>query len=331
MDHFEGHTVANTAYVDASRVAEKLDNYDVTVQQAAIAHQEEKDQSLWDAIKENKKAVAWSMALSASLIMEGYDLVIINSFYGQDQFQHRYGQPKGDGTYFISAPWQTGLSNTALCGQIIGLAFNGWLSQKFGYRKTMMGAMAFMAAAIFPVFFAPSLPILSFGEVMCGLPWGIFQTLSTAYAADICPMVLRPLLTTYVNMCWGFGILYSSGVARAAISLTGEKAYKLPFALQWIWPVPLFLVTFFCPESPWWLIRQGRREDAKHSLPRLTQASVYTDEQAERQLALLEHTNAVERATVEGASYLDCFRGSNLRRTEIACAVWAIQWWCGNR
>ena len=35
--------------------------------------------------------------------------------------------------------------------------------------------MAWMAVAIFIPFFAPSLGVLAFGEVMCGISWGVFQ------------------------------------------------------------------------------------------------------------------------------------------------------------
>lgn len=321
---------SNVAKADVNKVAQLINHYEDKVSDAANAHEQDKQLHVWDALKKHKKAVFWSMALSTSLVMEGYDLVIINSFYGQEQFQRKYGTLTADGKYAITAPWQTGLSNSALVGQIIGLAINGYLSQRIGYRKTMMGAMVFMAAAIFIVFFAPSLPVLAFAEAMCGLPWGVFQTLSTAYAADICPISLRPLLTSYVNMCWGFGILISSGVARAAIDLPGSKAYKLPFALQWIWPVPLFLVAYFCPESPYWLIRKGRREEAIQSLVRLSKESPTRERECERHAALLEHTDAIERAETEGTSYLDCFRGVNRRRTEIACAIFAFQWWSGN-
>lgn len=38
-----------------------------------------------------------------------------------------------------------------------------------------------------------------------GIPWGIFQTLTTAYAAEICPMALRAHLTSFVNICWASG------------------------------------------------------------------------------------------------------------------------------
>jgi len=47
--------------------------------------------------------------------------------------------------------------------------------------------------------------MLLVGEILCGLPWGVFQTITTAYAAEVTPVALRPYLTTYVNLCWVMG------------------------------------------------------------------------------------------------------------------------------
>lgn len=49
----------------------------------------------------------------------------------------------------------------------------------------------------------------------------------------------------------------------------------------------------------------------------------------EESLALIQFTNEVEIRETQGTSYLDCFRKSNLRRTEIACVVWIAQVFCG--
>lgn len=46
-------------------------------------------------------------------------------------------------------------------------------------------------------------------------------------------------------------------------------------------------------------------------------------------VALMQHTNEAEKNLEVGTSYLSCFRGSDLRRTEIACVVWMIQSICG--
>lgn len=319
----------NVTRIDAQKVAQKIDNYDAVVDAAAEATHADHQMTVWQALKRNKKAVGWSMLLSTSLIMEGYDLVIINSFYGQPQFQEHYGKYDATkGKYYIPASWQSGLTNGALCGQIIGLLFNAWASQRFGYRRTMAGAMIWMACAIFPLFFAPNLPVLIAGEILCGFSWGIFQTLSTAFAADILPIALRPLLTSYVNMCWGLGILLSSGVARGALELVGAKAFHIPFALQWIWPIPLCIGALLAPESPWWLIRKGRLEDAANSIRRLNSKEV-TEHEIQNQLAMMQHTDAIEKSETEGTSIVECFRGTNLRRTEIGCAIFAIQYLAG--
>lgn len=46
-------------------------------------------------------------------------------------------------------------------------------------------------------------------------------------------------------------------------------------------------------------------------------------------LNMMALTNEHERLVNNGTSYLDCFKGTDLRRTEIACAVWVIQVWTG--
>lgn len=194
----------------------------------------------------------------------------------------------------------------------------------------MMFFMAWMTVTIFIPFFAPSLSVLAFGGFLCGIPWGVFQTLSTSYASEVVPTVLRPYVTAYVCMCWGAGILLSSGVVRAVVNVEGDLGWRLPFALQWVWPVPLFLAAYFAPESPWNCVRRGKTEEARKSLFRLRQDTPERTQQVESSLALIEYTTELERHETENASFADCFRGTSLRRTEINCVVWAAQILCGN-
>lgn len=42
-------------------------------------------------------------------------------------------------------------------------------------------------------------------------------------------------------------------------------------------------------------------------------------------IALIEHTNELEKSMKEGVTYLDCFRGVDLRRTEIVVGIWLVQ------
>ncbi len=62
------------------------------------------------------------------------------------QFQRKYGGLQSDGSYQIPARWQAGLSNGTQCGQIVGLIINGWVSERFGYRWTVIVCLTMIAA-----------------------------------------------------------------------------------------------------------------------------------------------------------------------------------------
>jgi SP family general alpha glucoside:H+ symporter-like MFS transporter len=111
--------------------------------------------------------------------------------------------------------------------------------------------------------------------------------------------------------------------------LDNKWTYKIPFACQWAWPLPIILGAVFAPESPWWLVRKGRVDDAKKALLRLT-SRANPDFSADDTIIMIERTNEYERRITHGTSYSDCFKGENLRRTEIVCMVWAIQILCGS-
>lgn len=149
----------------------------------------------------------------------------------------------------------------------------------------------------------------------------LVQTLSTTYASEVVPTVLRPYVTAYVCMCWGAGILLSSGVVRAVAGIDGDLAWRLPFALQWVWPIPLFIGAYLAPESPWNAVRRNKMDLARKSLTRLHQDTPDKEQTVEASLAYIKYVTDLEQAETANASFLDCFRGTNLRRTEIVSEV----------
>lgn len=91
-----------------------------------------------------------------------------------------------------------------------------------------------------------------------------------------------------------------------------------------MWPVFLIPLIFFAPESPWYLVRQGRLEEAEAS-PRRFQGRKATHIDPKKTLAAIVYTNNLEEQLFVGTSYWDCFKGFELRRTEIACMCFAGQ------
>lgn len=321
---------------DADMERDKAAN--AVIGSARAAAEKEQQMTLMEGVRMYPKAIAWSVLISTCIVMEGYDVCLINNFYGFSQFNRKYGQQLASGEYQVPASWQSGLSNGANCGELIGLMLNGWISERLGYRYTVIGCLMAVTGFIAIFFTAESTGALLAAEILCGIPWGVFQTLTITYASEVCPVALRGHLTTYVNACWGIGQLIGIGVIMGMLDRDDQWAYRIPYALQWIWPVPLIVGIAFAPESPWWLVRRGRVDDAKRSLLRLTSPRLLDSRGADgskafdpdETIAMMVHTTALEANATKGASYLDCFRGTNLRRTEIVCMVWAIQNLSGN-
>lgn len=175
---------------------------------------------------------------------------------------------------------------------------------------------------IFILFFAPSAPVLLVGQILCGFTWGVFATTGPAYASEVCPLALRGVLTCYVNLCWAIGQFIASGALYGLLKIENEWSYRIAYALQWIWPVPLFILILFAPESPWWLVRNGKMDDAHKALGKLDNKD---RESHQKTVAQMKQTLDIEKEMDAGSSYLDCFRGVDRRRTEIVCLAFAGQ------
>jgi MFS family permease len=73
---------------------------------------------------------------------------------------------------FIVSP----LFQAANCGEIIGLFVNGFVSERFGYKRTVLACLIIMAGLIAIPVTANSVHALLAYYLLAGIPWGIWQT-----------------------------------------------------------------------------------------------------------------------------------------------------------
>ena len=125
------------------------------------------------------------------------------------------------------------------------------------------------------------------------------------------------------------GQFIAAGVNRSSITRNDQWAYRIPFAVQWVWPVPILIGVIFAPESPWWHVRRGDKNAARAALIRLTSPEKDPAFDPDNTIAMIEYTNDLEKHMSEGTRYVDCFKGVDLRRTEIVCCTWIAQTICG--
>lgn len=317
---------------------------------ANAAQQAEHRETVSVAIRKHPRAIFWALIVALSVIMEGYDTILISNFYAYPSFVRKYGTyyPNVSGSitdkYQVSAAWQSGIGNASTVGGFVGGLLNGYLVDRFGKKRVMLSSLTVLVGFIFIVFFANDKVTLLLGEFLCGLPWGVFATLSPAYASEVMPLALRGYLTSYTQLWYvvlaslkcpkdaataspsfsgadlrvsfALGQLIAAGVLAGMVHVPGPWSYHGPFAIQWFWPAILIPILLFAPESPWDLVRHSRIEDARRSVRKLHNG---TTEELESILALIIHTDnqEIEMLNIK-TSFKMCFVGVEARRTEIA-------------
>ncbi|MCM3268528.1 sugar porter family MFS transporter [Paenibacillus elgii] len=157
--------------------------------------------------------------------------------------------------------------SSLIIGCIAGAAVSGMLSDRFGRRKVLIAAAAlFIIGSV-----GSAIPATFTGYIIArmigGIGIGITSTLCPLYNAEIAPARYRGRLVALNQFATVTGIFLvyfvNSGIAGYA-----DDAWNIATGWRWMFgvgvlPGLLFLVLlFFVPESPRWLIKQGRPVEA---------------------------------------------------------------------
>ncbi|BEI85680.1 hypothetical protein CcaverHIS002_0510810 [Cutaneotrichosporon cavernicola] len=323
LDTEAGKSFAHNVHLEHMDNLKKTDGWDQLRADAIEGEEAEQALTLRESFKLYPTAIFWSFAMSLVIIMEGYDTALLGNILALETYRQKFGVFTEGVGWQLTPAWQTAVGQAPTIGNVIGIFIASWFQDKYGYRKTIMINLVLMSAFIFVVFFSPSIEVLFVGELLCGIPWGAFSSSAVSYASEIAPVSLRGYLTTYINLCWVIGQFISAGVLVGVQTRTDMWSYKIPWAIQWVWPVPLFILAWLAPESPWFFVRQGRLPEAEAAVSRLQ--GKHDKVTPANTVAMMVRTNQFEIDTETGSSYIDCLRGVDRRRTEIACIAWAAQ------
>jgi len=194
-------------------------------------------------------------------------------------------------------------------------------------------------ATIFIMFFANSLPVFFASQLLEGIPWGIFIANAPAYCSEIVPMRLRAPATQVLSFFWAVGAVIVGAVTFFYNPRLDTSAYRfvpiffpfqadsfrIPTALQWMFPTPLAVLMFIAPESPWWLTRKGRYDQAARSVERLGRRSLVNSTEA---VAMMRRV--IDAESESAPRLIELFKKTDLRRTAIVCGIYASQNLAGN-
>ncbi|KAI1759021.1 general substrate transporter [Hypoxylon sp. FL1150] len=295
---------------------------------AINAENSEHNMGVLEAVRAYPMATFWAFVMSFTIIMESYDVFLCNNFVALPAFKNKYGiYDEGTNGYVITTGWQSALQVSGQLGALIGVFLAGPLTSRIGYRWATITALMLLNCFIFVFYFAETLPVIFVSQILEGLPWGIFIANAPAYCSEIVPIKLRAPATQMLQMFWAIGSIVVGAVTYVYNTDLDDNAYKIPIALQWMFPTPLAILLFIAPESPWWLVRKGRLEEAAKAVGRLGHKSRLDN--TKETVAMMRRVVELEKTEKEPTLF-ELFKGRDLYRTLIVCGVYASQNLTGN-
>ena len=194
-------------------------------------------------------------ALSGFLF--GFDTAIIN---GAIVFLRRHFRWTEIETEFAAG--------SLLAGCALGAAAAGALSDRFGRKIVLLLSAVIFALSSVATALPNGLGEFVAARVVAGTAIGIASMLAPLYIAEVSPAAIRGRLVSMNQLAIVLGILVSYLVGWALAGL-GEESWRWMFAAAAVPSVAFFGALFFVPESPRWLVKEGRHDEAAHILARL--------------------------------------------------------------
>ncbi len=245
---------------------------------------------------DHNKAVALAIAAAVGGFLFGFDSSVING--AVDAIED---------TFELNAT----LTGFAVAVALLGCAFGAWaggrLADRWGRPRVMLlGAILFFVSSLGSGF-AFAVWDLIFWRIVGGIGIGIASVIAPAYIAEIAPAAMRGRLGSLQQLAITLGIFAAllsdalfanlSGGANEP-SLFGLAAWRWMFIVAVIPAAVYGILALRIPESPRYLVAEGRPDEAVKVLTRV----LGPDEDPRARVRDIEKTIETDKALADQAS-----------------------------
>ncbi len=198
----------------------------------------------------------------------------------------------------------------ALGGSLLG----GYLADHYGRRRAvLMAGILFVLGALLQAL-APGVAILVLGRVVVGFGVGVAAVAAPLYGSELAPAAHRGRFVSAYQLAITIGIFLAYLVNAG---LAADDSWRWMLGVSAVPGILLVLVGALGVESPRWLVKAGRRDEARAVLGR-----VWPDGDSAAQLAAIEHTLDKEAGA---ASWREVFNPAWRRPLVIALGLAIFQ------
>ncbi|MUT67219.1 sugar porter family MFS transporter [Paenibacillus sp. NEAU-GSW1] len=229
-----------------------------------------------------------SMIAALGGLLFGFDTAVVSGAIGfmQDRFELNE----------VQVGWAV---SSLIIGCIFGAGFSGVLSDRFGRKKVLIAAAILFIIGSLGSAIPDTFTGYIIARIIGGIGIGITSTLCPLYNAEIAPAKYRGRLVALNQFATVTGIFLVYFI-NSGIAGWGDDAWDIASAWRWMFGIGVlpgvlfFILLFFVPESPRWLIKQGRSLDALNILLR-----IHGEEAAKQEVLDIKQSFAQENGSMK--------------------------------
>jgi sugar porter (SP) family MFS transporter len=275
----------------------------------------------------NKQFILYITMVSAmGGLLFGYDWVVIG---GAKPFYERYfdivAQPSLQG-------W---VMSSALIGCLVGAAMSGYLADRFGRKKPLIIAAFFFTASAIGTGLVDNITPFIVYRLIGGIGIGLASGISPMYIAEMAPAEKRGRLVSVNQLTIVIGILAAqivnylvaepvpAGATDQFIldSWNGQMGWRWMFWAETVPALLFFVLAFFIPESPRFLMKTGNYSSSSKVLEKIG-GKIYAE-------TVMEQIGKTLHEPHKKISWKD-LNAKKLRPMMVIGVVLAVfQQWCG--
>lgn len=257
----------------------------------------------------------------------------MGSVLALNSFKIDFGLPLGKSGFASDKNSQVSSNVVSLltAGCFFGAIAAAFINDRLGRKYSLMiFTLIFMVGAAVQVGAKNEIGMIYGGRVVAGLGIGGMSSITPVFVSENAPAQYRGRIAGLFQefLVIGSTFAYWLGYGVALHMPANTKQWRVPVAIQLIPGGLMFIGLFFLKESARWLMKQGRREEAIHSLAYIRNESEDSEE-VQNEIAEIYAAIEEETALTEGVTWKECLQKSNRYRFLVAFFMMLCQQFSG--
>jgi sugar porter (SP) family MFS transporter len=231
------------------------------------------------------------------LVLVGVVIMLAGALFGYDQGVISGALEGIQNEFDLSTTLVEIITSWVTLGALFGALLAGLLADRMGRRRTILvGAVLFCVGAMLEAC-APGTAVLVVGRFTVGFAVGVASVAAPLYAAEMAPAELRGRYVSIYQLAITIGIFIAYVVDQV---LTNNDDWRLMLGVSCVPALLLILAILPMTDTARWLLKVGRREEARRAAHRVAPDVDVEEKLAEIEASLSEDADQASWGEVFG-------------------------------